>query len=199
MSIISLLFGNQKQPNTIAGLSIDATLEEVHERQVEITDHPVEGGSTIQDHIVNRPRRVRLRGMVTDTPLGELSTGQRVADAFATLEALYDARELLTVVTGFRVYDNMAIENLSMPRAREGALRFSVDLKQVTLTAGQTVPIEPTAGQSDPALSEDNVSDPDTQANGTNAGRQSPKEADDAEQEESSALYSGISSVFGGN
>lgn len=188
MAIISLLFGNQNQPNVIGGLSIDATLEEFHERQAEVTDHPVEGGSFIQDHIVNRPKRVRIRGMITDTPLNRMA-GTYVADAFETLEGLYEARELITAVTGFTVYDNMAIESISMPRAREGALRFSIDLKQVTLTAGQTVPIEPTAGETDAALSEDNVADPDTQANGTNAGRQSPTAADEAERELGSGLY----------
>jgi len=135
---IDVITSNTAKQNQIGDLRIDATIEEVHERNAEITDHAVEGGSFIQDHIVNAPKRLNMTCMITDTPFGRES-GQFAQDAFETLEKIYDSRTLITIVSGFKVYSNMAIETLTMPKLREGALRFTVALKQITLTNLQLI------------------------------------------------------------
>lgn len=183
---LAVIFGNERTRNTFGPLEIDVTLEETHERSAEITDHPVEGGAFIQDHIVNAPKRLLMSGLITDTPLGR-DAGPRAQEAFDALEALYESRTPFTVVSGFRVYEQMAIESLSLPKAREGALRFSAQLKQLAITQGRSVPIA--AGErSDPALTRDNVRQPDLQENGENAGRQSPREASAEQARQASTL-----------
>jgi hypothetical protein len=183
---LAVIFGNERTRNSFGSLEIDVTLEETHERSAEITDHPVEGGSFIQDHIVNAPKKLMMTGMITDTPLGG-DSGPRAQEAFDVLETLYDSRSTFTVVSGFKVYDDMAIESLSMPKTREGALRFSAQLKQLRITQGRSVPI--VAGErSDPALTRDNVRTPDIQENGENAGRQTPREAGTEQTRQASTL-----------
>lgn len=190
--MIQVLF-NGRGKNQIGAIEIDATLEETHERQTEITDHPVENGAFIQDHIINAPRRLTMTCMVTDTPLGEES-GLRAQAAFDALEELRDLRTTFTVVSGFRVYENMAFETLTMPKGREGALRFTATMKQITFTTGQVVPIE-SVPRSDPKLRSGNVNNPDKNANGTNVGRQTPKAATPEQEQRTSVLKS----ILGGN
>ena len=137
---VEVLTSNTAKQNEIGSLRIDATIEEVHERNAEITDHAVEGGSFIQDHIVNAPKRLTMQCMITDNPLGR-DAGQFSQDAFELLDRIFDARQLITIVSGFKVYSNMAIETLSMPKLREGALRFTVTLKQITLTNLQFITV----------------------------------------------------------
>ncbi len=131
--MLGLFFNGNKGPNDIAGIELDVTLRETHERSAQITDHPVEGGVQIQDHISNDPRRLTLEGFITDTPLVILGLqGDRAQDGFDELERLYDERAMFTVTTGLRVYRNMAFESLSIPRTRESALRFTATMKQIT-------------------------------------------------------------------
>ena len=190
--MIQVLF-NDKGKNQIGAIELDVTMEESHERQTEITDHPIETGAYIQDHIVNSPRRLTLTSIVTDTPLGE-EAGLRAQAAFDALEELWQSRAPFTVVSGFRVYENMAFESLSMPKTRESALQFVATFKQLTFTVGQVVPIS-SVRRSDPKLRKGNVSNPDKNANGANVGRQTPKAAT-PEQERSTSV---LKSIIGGD
>lgn len=192
MAEVQVLFPGKVQ-NSIGAISIDATIEETHERSTEVTDHPVEGGSFIQDHIINAPRRLTMVCMVTDTPLNR-EPGLHAQAAFNALEELRDARQLFTVVSGFKVYENMAFESLTMPKTREGALRFTATMKQITLTTGQVVPIE-SVPRTDPKLSSNNVNNPDRNANGTNVGRQSPRPASETQTTKTRSV---LSSILGG-
>lgn len=191
MAEVQVLFPGKIQ-NAIGAISIDATIEETHERATEVTDHPVESGSFIQDHIVNAPRRLTMVCMVTDTPLNRES-GLHAQAAFNALEELRDSRQLFTVVSGFKVYADMAFESLTMPKTREGALRFTATMKQITLTTGQVVPIE-NVRRSDPKLSRANVKNPDRNSNGTNVGRQQTKPASEAQANKTTSV---LGSIFG--
>lgn len=57
--------------------------------------------------------------------------------AFLTLVALWESRDTFTVVTGYRTYDDMAIEKLAFPRDRQTgrSLIFNVTLRQVRKAA----------------------------------------------------------------
>ena len=70
---LSLLFGILGAPGrsrvAIGQLRPDATISETTEFRSEVTDHPIELGSTISDHVFIQPRRVRIEGDVTNAPL----------------------------------------------------------------------------------------------------------------------------------
>lgn len=48
---------------------IDATIHETHDVKAQVTEHQVETGSNVTDHIRPLPREVTLEGVITNTPL----------------------------------------------------------------------------------------------------------------------------------
>ena len=174
MALLSLLFRSLGVRNRIGLLRLDATLQEVHERSSTITDHPIETGSFIQDHIQRDPRKLFMEGFITDSALSGRSVG--VQGAYELLDLTWKTGIPFFVVSGLHVYPLMAIESLTMPKTREGAMRFSCTMKEITLTSTATVQVagdQPTDG----SLSAGNVSSTPAQANGVNAGRQTTTSA----------------------
>ncbi len=139
----------------IDGFEIDATLAEDHAFDSEVTEHPVEIGADITDHVRARPIEVTIQGLVSDTPIGALAE-RRGFDgvsepaalpsdvAFSNLLGIRDAREPVTITTSLKTFENMVLESLSVPRsARTGhALEFTARFRQVELVTNQrtTVP-----------------------------------------------------------
>lgn len=60
-----------RQPKhvTIGDIWIDVSLSETHSVSAEVTDHPVEEGANIADHIRPQPRTFSMQGFVTNTPI----------------------------------------------------------------------------------------------------------------------------------
>lgn len=160
MAITTLL--NKKINARIAAIKLDASVSELHSYENEITQYPIEDGGQIIDHVRQLPIGLSIDGLVTQTPVVEF-TGSTSPDdaefnsivrtdqtdvvsvAFNELlkyggfptegndEKNKDTFELVDVVTGLRVYSNMAIKSISIPRnATTGrSLRFSIQLIQV--------------------------------------------------------------------
>lgn len=140
----------------IDGYEIDIAETEEHAFENEITEHPVESGSDITDHVRARAIVLTVEGIVSDTPLealarrrNELTTvgGEAYAkpseEAFARLLEINDTREPITIETSLRVYTNMVLERLNAPRnAGTGdALRFSATFRQIRLVTNERTTI----------------------------------------------------------
>jgi hypothetical protein len=161
MAEMTLLF--RATPAQIGSLVLDASVTENHQAEVEVTEHPVEAGANIADHTRAKPETLTIEGIVSNTPLNRTQTRRLVESmgvviesssvedsvfgqpghaeaAYATLRGLKDAGQLLTVVTGLRVYEDMVMTSLVIPRdARTGeALRFTASFKQVRLVKNKT-------------------------------------------------------------
>lgn len=166
---INFLFG-VKEPGKIGSLLLDANINEVHDYSNEISRFPIESGSDISDHVRQEPERLTIEGFITNSPvqfLGGIFTGDRVKEGFEYLMkyAGYDYPSqadsptatpnkftLVTVVTGLRVYSDMGIVRISIPRnSRTGeALRFNIELRRVRFTSSQYIIIQNTS-ESKPA------------------------------------------------
>lgn len=125
---------------SIQGFDIDASLRETHAFDSEVTEHPVEAGADIADHVRARPIIVQIEGVVSNTPIGELVANRRAGsiptdDAFKWLMDIRDAREPVSIITALKNYDNMVLESLNVPLdSRTGdALRFTASFKQIVL------------------------------------------------------------------
>ena len=181
MSIISILFGTRAPESAvIGGIEMDVTLEETHSRDAQVTENPVESGATVADHVVLEPEGVSIEGFISSAPvrilpLGQAGTG-RVLDAFEELDRLWRRREPVELVTGYRVYDDMIITRLELPRRREVGLRFTAELRKVNIVDSEVAEL--------PAL--DEVSDAAAQEQ--NRGRQSTREASESTEGQSSFL-----------
>jgi len=144
-----------KTPIVAAGrevLTLDACTSQSHGRESTVTDHPVEDGADISDHIRPEAKRLSITGVVSATPIkGALEvlaealsaalTGGRTTKAFDRLEKAMADRELVTVETSLMVYKDMAITSVTMPREVEtgGDFVFSMELRQIRYATSETV------------------------------------------------------------
>lgn len=133
---------------TVGFVVFDATVREVHSQENQITDHPVESGSDITDHVIRRPERLQLQGIVSGTPINLVSVGPlaeaRPQAAFEELSRLRREGELVTVTTSLKIYPDMLIEALTVERStgQGRALHFSLQLRQVNTVASQRLLIQ---------------------------------------------------------
>jgi hypothetical protein len=156
----------------IGGIAIDATLEEVLEDTLQVTEHPVEAGAMITDHSFVRPCEVVLRcgwsnasaaallGNLTSLlSSGSLSASDYVTGVYSQLLALQQAREPVTVVTSLRQYENMMLTSVRVTRDSKTsqALMMVATLREVILVSTFTTTLPPTANQANPASTAENV------------------------------------------
>src|SRR6188768_4318683 len=131
--VLSLLFGKKYARTAVASVVLDAVLSEEHVYNSRVTNYPIEDGRIISDHIINEPDTLQLTGVVSDTPLSFLAPFNRSINAFNTLVEIHNRRERITVVTGIKVYTDMVITSLQVPRNVQSgqSLTFVIDLQKI--------------------------------------------------------------------
>lgn len=163
MAEISFLY--KKSPNSFGSIVVDACMTENHQLDSEVTDHPVERGADVTDHVRPKPAVVTLDCVISNTPVDvtqrarvlqasgvtfestavDQSTGVAgyAEQAYKTLLALREAGDYLTVVTQLATYENMVIQSLSIPVsiATGDAMRFSVTFKEVRVVENKTTQV----------------------------------------------------------
>lgn len=143
--VLSLLFNRKYAATNIAGVFLDATINEDHNYTSRVTSYPVEDGTIVSDYIIKDPETVDVTGVVSDTPLSILSSFNRSVSAFNRLEQIYRNRELITIITGIKTYTTMAMTSLSVPRnVQTGqSLTFSMSFKKVYLSTSIRTSLDP--------------------------------------------------------
>ena len=137
---LSQLYGKKYAQVTIGRIALDAVLLEEHNLSSRVTNYPVDRGiengfEIVSDHIINDPDRLVIQGVVSDTPLNILSQFNRSIDAFNALVRIHERRDVVTVVSGLKVYTRMALTSLQVPRnLRTGqSLTFNIELQKIEL------------------------------------------------------------------
>lgn len=132
-----------RNPRALAGTVVgtvipDCAIEEVGRDDLQITEHPVEQGSTISDHAYKKPREVTLRWSWSNS--AHFSEGY-VQIVYAQLLALQASRQPFTVYTGKCVYENMLIASLGQTTnaAAEYALNVVAVLREVIIVSTSVV------------------------------------------------------------
>lgn len=138
----------------IHSIEFDATLDEAHDWTHEVTQNPVETGAPVTDHVYAMPDKLRLTGVITNSPLrGELA-GQyfggasgtpRIQTAFEAIRETFDKRETVTVFTRHAIYRDMVIQSVTIPRnAGIGEeVQFTMELIGVRFVETQLVELPP--------------------------------------------------------
>lgn len=164
MSILDLIFLNTKK--SIGKIEIMAVVEEVHNDELTITEHPVERGAPISDHAFKRPAEVTLKcgwtnasftalsGAIKESFLGgSMSKSDYISSVYSQLLALQQSRELIDVVTSKRLYSNMLLQGLTVvtdPKTSE-ALMATATLREVIIVTTQATTLPPRNQQADPS------------------------------------------------
>ena len=120
----------------------DAVLREVHEDDSQITQHPVEYGSTISDGKYALPARVTLEYAWSLSVEGRSSTS--LQDLYGLLRQLKDTLPtvLFDIYTGKRHYTNMTIKSLThtTDQSHENILAIQITCQEVLTATTSTIP-----------------------------------------------------------
>lgn len=137
------------QRRSIAGYIPDVVVEERHEDDLRITEHPVEKGAAITDHAYKNPARLDMR--VVWTPSLSRVIGSLFSQTISNINDIYDAllkvqasRQVFDVVTKKRSYSNMLMERLTCvtDRDTENVLEIQFSLQQIIVVSTKIVPVK---------------------------------------------------------
>ena len=138
LQLFSSFVGATKQ---IQDLQIDIVSSEVIELPSETTDNPIESGSEVTDHIINRPIMLRMICQIGGSTL--LNFTDRKLEGYEALKKLRDDKQPVTVVSGLETFNNMLINNISIDRNLQNAsvLQFQIEFKQAKIVSSQRVDV----------------------------------------------------------
>ena len=131
----------------IGSITLDAELSESHSISSTVTGYPVETGAKISDHIETGPRKVSIKGFVTNSPTSGGNADRSYHEVLDDLYKLWEDRELLDVVTHLKIYQNMAITSLEVPRSATTtqSMEFSISLQEVVIASSRTTSVDEVA------------------------------------------------------
>lgn len=138
MADARIFFSNPYIPKSMGSLTVNAWESENHDRSNNVTSYPVESGVEISDHIQPQPIELSVSGIVE-----AIDTGANIVDAFLTLEEIMAAKQVITIVTGLKVYENMAVlsSNVTRTALNGGSLSFTASLRQISIVSSQAIVI----------------------------------------------------------
>lgn len=191
-AVLGLDFIKVKPKRSIGEFTAMVTIEETHQDDLEITDHPVELGAKITDHAFKLPATVTikcgwsnsptssniaqsLKNAVTGTINGVKNlTGNSesaVKTTYANFLKLQADRTLVDVYTGKRVYKDMIVKSLYTQTTQdtENSLILTVTLRQVIIVSTQQLTLAGGSIASEPS----NLEDPQKNTTAVNSGQKS--------------------------
>lgn len=153
-------------------IGIDATGTYGFEHTAETTDHVVDSGAQVTDHIRSNPSTGTVEGIITNSPLRALApTRDRVAGVRAVklpdgssvnvsvwdiefdrvrqtdelFQQLMDARSLVRLTTGFRVLENLAVVRYSVKKDETtgNSVAVVLEFKQIRFAVSQRATVTP--------------------------------------------------------
>lgn len=128
---------------SIGTIEMDVSLNEEHVFPAQITRNPVENGSQYADNIIIEPITLSMTARVSDASMIPLvpTFGSKAIDAYTALIELQSSREIISVVTGINVYQNMFLEKITVPRqsADGNSLRFELVISELLIVGEDSV------------------------------------------------------------
>jgi hypothetical protein len=132
----------------------DCTLSRRVRLSAQATTNPVEDGTVVGDHVTFLPIAISLTGLVTNSPIVKSEPDYptvpgagltRSSGAWELLEALYNARKRVAVLTPDRTYEGMVITTLEEAKSqRQGAgLWLTLEFQEMKLVYPESVALPP--------------------------------------------------------
>jgi hypothetical protein len=134
--------------SNVRDIPIDLVLNEVHVMENQVTEHPVETGASITDHIRPRPLKLSLTGIFSDTAISLLDRFERVRAgephtirAVQFFEELRDKGYLVDINNRLKSYNNMAVESVTFSRSGSSgkSAAMTVQFKEVTFVESEVL------------------------------------------------------------
>lgn len=138
----------------IGGFIADVTVEERHTDRLEITKHPVEQGAAVTDHSYKQPAQVTILAGWSNSSPEALGNPGYVIGLYNSFLALQASRQLITVVTGKRLYQSMLIASLLLTtdQEHENAMLLTVECQELIIATTQTVSVPSSGNMQNPQI-----------------------------------------------
>ena len=142
-------------PATIGELQCDCIVDHVTAFNSSVTEHPIEGGFVIADHVARQAMKLSLTAIITPTPVSYFrimggSNPDRLGEASAYFEQLHLKGEPITIVLPDRICNDMVMTTCPLPRnVQDGfCYRLALEFVHVTIVSQKTEEIpEQNAGE----------------------------------------------------
>ncbi len=185
---IATLLGRSKGP-TIGGIQIDVSVRETHRQSSEATDHAIELGADVQDHIRRLPDQVLLEGIVSNLTTNLIDfvelqrSGEDAQKRYQDLIDLVESADTFELVTGLRSYTDMVFLTFEVDRDQNTGeiVRFRAQMKQLRFATSEVVAVIANEDDTPKAASETDVG---------------PKKPTPAPEEAAEGMKSSASRVF---
>ena len=132
-------------PATIGDLQCDCIVDHVTTFSSQVTEHPIEGGFVIADHVARQAMKLSLTAIITPTPVSYFrimggSNPDRLGEAASYLEQVHLAGEPITIVLPDGIYDSMVMTSCPLPRnVQDGfCYRLALEFTHVTIVSQKT-------------------------------------------------------------
>jgi len=134
-------------PSKIDSIELDILVEQEHKLESEVTEHPVEDGFPVHDHVIRKPVKLSMVVGISQSPVTWLDKlGQKedkVVKALAEFKRIYKDAQPITIVTPTDVYENMVMTSAAFPRTVENKnlIRIPCEFTQIRKVAVKTADI----------------------------------------------------------
>lgn len=132
-------------PATIGTLQCDCVVDHVTSFNSNVTEHPIEGGFVISDHVARQAMKLSLTAIITPTPVSYFrvmggSNPDRLSETASYLEQVHLKGEPITIVLPDAIYDNMVMTSCPLPRnVQDGfCYRLALEFTHVTIVSQKT-------------------------------------------------------------
>ena len=161
-NLAAVLFGKVYNFPSAGGIPLYCTITESHMYESKTSQYPVQSGSTVIDNVIQSPTVVRMRSLVSDSPITTIfnmrsnsivdniesvsrgvdtvekalnwkNIGSYSITAMEALIKLQEQRLPITLVTGIKVYNNMILTKMVVPRDPNTgrALFFDLEFSEI--------------------------------------------------------------------
>lgn len=153
-----------KASRSMGSLVAQVVIRERHRDDSDITDHPVERGVVVADHVIPRPAEVVIECGWSNSPASgsyiQLTPSRRamtVQEVYQALLKMKNDRELVDVLTGKRKYQNMLLKTIEVEtdREKENILSVVATFRELRIVGTIVLSLAPStdeAKQEDPAI-----------------------------------------------
>jgi hypothetical protein len=121
----------------------DAVLPSKFDRRYTVTQHPVESGLSVTDHVQPQPATIRLTCVVTETPATGSGGPVRVRDRLAWLNTTAAEGRLVDLVTRRHgVFTGYALAGITFGVDNVSRLQFDLELTEVRVATVSTITVD---------------------------------------------------------
>ena len=132
-------------PATIGDLQIDCVVDHVTTFNSAVTEHPIENGFVIADHVARQAMTLSLTAIITPTPVSYFrqmggTNPDRLGEAIAYFQQLWLDGNSITVTIPSGIYTDMVMTSCPLPRNVQNGFcyRVALEFKHIVIVSQKT-------------------------------------------------------------